>query len=78
VAAARLGLADSAAAEMAFYLAMSLVPLVGVAIALVSRWLPLDLTAPIEEVLRAVLPAASNVAPGECWAGRAPRPARGG
>lgn len=68
--AARLGLADSAAAEMAFYLAMSLVPLVGVAIALVSRWLPLDLTAPIEEVLRAVLPAASNVAPGEVlgWA----------
>jgi membrane protein len=68
--AAKLALADSAAVEMAFYLALSLVPLVGVAIALVSRWLPLDLSAPIEEVLRAVLPAASNVAPGEvlAWA----------
>jgi membrane protein len=68
--AAKLALAESAAAEMAFYLALSLVPLVGVAIALVGRWLPLDLTAPIEEVLRAVLPAASSVAPGEVlgWA----------
>ncbi len=68
--AAKLALADSAAAEMAFYLALSLVPLVGVAIALVSRWLPLDLSASIEEVLRAVLPAASHVAPGEVlgWA----------
>ncbi|MDD5564611.1 MAG: YhjD/YihY/BrkB family envelope integrity protein [Thermoanaerobaculaceae bacterium] len=68
--AGKLARADSAAVEMAFYLALSLVPLVGVAIALVSRWLPLDLSAPIEEVLRVVLPAASNVAPGEVlgWA----------
>jgi membrane protein len=67
---AKLALADSAAAEMAFYLALSLVPLVGVSIALVSRWLPLDLGASIEEVLRAVLPAAAHVAPGEVlgWA----------
>jgi membrane protein len=68
--AAKFALADSAAVEMAFYLALALVPLVGVAIALVSRWLPVNLGAPIEEVLRAVLPAASNVAPGEvlAWA----------
>lgn len=68
--AARLARADRAATEMAFFLALALVPLVGVAIALVSRWLPLDLSAPIEEVLRAVLPAASNVASGEVmgWA----------
>ena len=67
---AKLAVADSAAAEMAFYLALSLVPLVGVAIALVSRWLPLDLSSPLEEVLRAVLPPASGVAPGEVlsWA----------
>ena len=67
---AKLALADSAAAEMAFYLALSLVPLVAVAIALVSRWLPLDLSASFEEVLRDVLPAASHVAPGEVlgWA----------
>ena len=69
-AAAKLALADRAAAEMGFYLALSLVPLVGVTIALVSRWLPLDLSASIEEVLRGVLPAASHVAPGEVlgWA----------
>lgn len=67
---AKLALADSAAGEMAFYLALSLVPLIGVAITLVIRWLPLDLGAPIEEVLRSVLPAASRVAPGEVlgWA----------
>ena len=55
---------------MAFFLALSLVPLVGVTIALVGRWFPVDLSASIEEVLRAVLPAASNVAPGEVlgWA----------
>lgn len=68
--AAKLALADRGATEMAFYLAVSLVPLVGVTIALVSRWLPLNLGASIEEVLRAVLPAASHVAPGEVlgWA----------
>jgi membrane protein len=68
--AAKLALADRGATEMAFYLAVSLVPLVGVTIALVSRWLPLDLSTSIEEVLRAVLPAASHVAPGEVlgWA----------
>jgi len=70
VVTAKLALADSAATEMAFYLALSLVPLVGVTIALVSRWLPYDLSASLEEVLRGVLPAASHVAPGEVldWA----------
>lgn len=68
--AAKLALADSAAAELAFYLALSLVPLVGVTVALVSRWLPLDLSASIEEVLRGVLPAESNVGAGDVlrWA----------
>ena len=68
--AAKLALADRGAAQMAFYLALSLVPLVGVAIALVSRWLPLDLSSSIEEVLRAVLPVESNVGAGEVllWA----------
>ena len=66
----RLGLADRAAAEMACYLALSLVYLAGVTIALVSRWLPLDLSAPIEEVLRGVLPVKSHVGAGEVlrWA----------
>ncbi len=68
--AEKLALADRGAAEIAFYLALSLVPLVGVAIALVSRWLPLDLSKTIEEVLRAVLPVESRVGAGEVllWA----------
>ncbi|MBI4915031.1 MAG: YihY/virulence factor BrkB family protein [Acidobacteria bacterium] len=67
---ARLAQADRSAAEIAFYLALSLVPLVGVTIALAGRWLPLDLSASIEEVLRAVLPVESQVGAGEVleWA----------
>ncbi len=60
-AIARLGPLDSAAAEVAFFLALSLVPFVGIAIALVSRLLPLDLSASIGKVLRGVLPAESHV-----------------
>ncbi|HEY3205025.1 MAG TPA: YihY/virulence factor BrkB family protein [Thermoanaerobaculia bacterium] len=61
-AMARLVLLDSAAAEVAFFLALSLVPFVGIAIALVSRWLPVGLSASIGKVLRGVLPAESPVA----------------
>ncbi len=60
-ARARLALVDRAAAEMGFYLALSMVPLVGVAIALVSRWRPIDLSVSIEEVLRDVLPVEAHV-----------------
>lgn len=60
-ALARLSLVDSAAAELAFFLALSLVPFVGISIALVSRWLPFDLNAPIEDVLRGLLPLGSHV-----------------
>jgi len=69
-AAARLVLADSGAAEMAFFLALSLVPFIGISIALVSRWIPLDLSASIEEVLRGVLPTESHAAVSEMvrWA----------
>ncbi|HNX51167.1 MAG TPA: YhjD/YihY/BrkB family envelope integrity protein [Thermoanaerobaculaceae bacterium] len=69
-AIAKLARADSAAAEMAFFLALALVPLVGVSIALVSRWLPVDLGGSIEEILRSVLPAELNVGAGEVllWA----------
>jgi membrane protein len=58
---ARLGPLDSAAAEVAFFLALSLVPFVGIAVALVSRLVPLDLSASIGKVLRGVLPAESHV-----------------
>src|SRR5512141_1178747 len=60
-AMARLGPLDSAAAEVAFFLALSLVPFVAIAIALLSRFLPLDLSASIGKVLRGVLPAESHV-----------------
>ena len=68
-AAARLVLADSGAAEMAFFLALSLVPFIGISIALVSRWIPF-LSASIEEVLRGVMPTESQADVGEMvsWA----------
>ncbi len=61
-AMAKLALLDSAAAEVAFFLALSLVPFVGIAIALVSRWFPAGLSASIGEVLSNMLPAESPVA----------------
>lgn len=63
--AARLARADSAAAEMAFFLAISLVPFVAVSVALVRRWLPMDLSASFADVLHGVLPAESRVEAGE-------------
>jgi membrane protein len=60
-ALSRLSLVDSAAAEMAFYLALSLAPFVGISIALVSIWRPLDLSRSIEELLRGLLPIGSHV-----------------
>jgi membrane protein len=60
-AMARLVRLDSAAAEVAFFLALSLVPFVGIAVALVSRWFPVGLSASIGKVLSNVLPAESAV-----------------
>jgi membrane protein len=60
-AIARLVLLDSAAAEVAFFLALSLVPFVGITIALVSLF-PVGLGASIGKVLHDVLPAESPVA----------------
>jgi hypothetical protein len=51
----------SAAAEVAFFLALSLVPFVGIAIALAGH-LPVGMSASIAKVLRDVLPAESPVA----------------
>src|SRR3954465_7977058 len=69
-AAARLVLAASGAVELAFFLALALVPFVGISIALVSRWIPLDLSASLEQVLRGVLPTESTAAVSEMvrWA----------
>ncbi len=59
---AKLALLDSAAAEVAFFLALSLVPFVGIAIALVGRWMPAGMNESIGEVLRNMLPADSPAA----------------
>lgn len=69
-AMARLALLDRAAAEVAFFLALSLMPFIGIAIALASRWFPVGLGGFIGKVLHDVLPAESPVA-GEVlgWAG---------
>jgi membrane protein len=71
---ARLGLLDSAAAEVAFFLALSLVPFVGIVIVLAGRWLPVGLSASIGRVLVGMLPAESPV-PGEVlrWASSSAR-----
>jgi membrane protein len=70
VTMARLALLDSAAAEVAFFLALSLVPFVGIAVALASGWLPVGMGTSIGKVLHNVLPVESPVA-GEAlrWAG---------
>lgn len=60
-ALAKLVLLDSAAAEVAFFLALSLVPFVGIAIALASHF-PVGMSASIAKVLRDVLPAESPIA----------------
>jgi membrane protein len=58
---AKLALLDSAAAEVAFFLALSLVPFVGIAIALASHF-PVGMSASIAKVLRDMLPVESPVA----------------
>ena len=57
---ARLVLLDSAAAEVAFFLALSLVPFVGIAIVLGSHF-PVGLSASVAKVMQDVLPAESPV-----------------
>jgi membrane protein len=61
-AMARLSLLDSAAAEVAFFLALSLVPFVGIAVALVGGWLPAGMSGSMGKVLSGALPAQSPVA----------------
>ena len=56
------------AAEMAFFLALAFAPFVMIAVTLAGRWLPLDLSRALEEVLRGVLPAEAHVDPAEVFA----------
>jgi len=57
----KLALLNSAAAEVAFFLALSLVPFVAIAVAIVGRWFPAGVSASIGRVLRDVLPTGSPV-----------------
>ncbi len=57
----RAAVTDSAAAELAFYLALSLVPFIAISLALAGRWLPYDLDAGLQEVLSGVLPLGLHV-----------------
>lgn len=52
---------NSAAAEVAFFLALSVVPFVAIALALVGRWSSAGMSASVGRVLRAVLPGESSV-----------------
>ena len=58
---ARASVTDSAAAELAFYLALSIVPFIAISLALVGRWVPYDLGAGLEDVLHGVLPLGARV-----------------
>lgn len=58
----RLALLDSAAAEVAFFLALSLVPFLGIAIALAGSSSPTGLGASIGKVVGSVLPTETPVA----------------
>lgn len=55
------------AAQVAFFLALTLVPLMAVTITLVGRWLPLDLSAELEQVLSGVLPDEAHISPADVF-----------
>jgi membrane protein len=55
------------AAQLAFFLALSLVPFVAVTVTMAGRWLPLDVTAEVEQVLRDVLPAETHIDPADVF-----------
>jgi membrane protein len=59
----RFTLLTGFAAQLAFFLALTLVPLMAATITLVGRWLPLDLSAQLEQVLSGVLPEEARISP---------------
>ena len=59
----RFTLLTGFAAQLAFFLALTLVPMTAVTITLVGRWLPLDLSAELEQVLSGVLPEEAHISP---------------
>lgn len=65
---ARLAQLNSASAELAYYLALSLVPFVGIAIVLVRFWPPAGLGASIGRVLADVMPGSAVAGEVMGWA----------
>ena len=59
----QLGRLSSYAAEIAYFLALSLVPFLVITLTLGVRWMPLDLSAEIEDVLGRVLPLQAQIDP---------------
>jgi len=59
----QLGRLTSYAAEIAYFLALSLVPFLVITLTLGVRWVPLDLTAEIEEILGRILPVQAQIDP---------------
>ncbi len=66
-AAQRFTLLAGFAAQLAFLLALTLVPLIAVTITLVGRALPVDVTAELEQVLSDVLPAEARISPADVF-----------
>jgi len=66
-AAQRFTLLTGFAAQLAFFLALTIVPLVAVTITLVGRSLPLDLTTELEQVLSGVLPDEAHISPADVF-----------
>ena len=66
----RLPLLGSLAAELAFFLALTVVPFLAVAIAVVGRALPVDLSPALRDVLERVFPPETHIDPDEVltWA----------
>ncbi len=66
-AAQRFMLLTGFAAQLAFFLALTLVPLVAVTITAVGRALPVDLTPELEQVLSGVLPDEAHISPADVF-----------
>ncbi|HVN75758.1 MAG TPA: YhjD/YihY/BrkB family envelope integrity protein [Thermoanaerobaculaceae bacterium] len=66
-AAQRFTLLTGFAAQLAFFLALTVVPLTAVTITLVSRALPVDLTTEVEQVLSGLLPDEAHISPADVF-----------
>ena len=63
----RFNLLAGYAAQLAFFLALTLVPFVAVTVTMAGRWLPVDVTSEVEQVVRDVLPPETHVDPADVF-----------